>query len=108
MVLKIHKKRTGLDKTVLENTFEPFASNIIEKKNTKEEVDTNINQPIELHAIFGDKAYINDKWLKVHESINGYELKYIGKRGVVLQKDNDIKKLLFHKKQNNLIKLEGR
>ena len=111
MVLKIHNKRPGLDVSILENTFEPFVTKVEEEESVVEEVvvaPVVKNDKIELHAILGDKAYINNRWLKVHETINGYELKYIGKRGVVLQNGNDVKKLLFHDKKNNLIKLEGR
>jgi len=112
MVLKIHNKRPGLDVAVLDNTFEPFVVKevIQEDKESKKTVIKPLKRDdkIELHAIFGDKAYINNRWLKVNDTINGYELKYIGKRGVVLQNGNDIKKLLFHDKKNNLIKLEGR
>jgi len=112
MVLKIHNKRPGLDVSVLENTYEPFVSKQLvqadkEIKDVKVEAVSK-NEKIELHAILGNKAYINNRWLKLNEIINGYTLKYIGKRGVVLQNGNDIKKLLFHDKKNNLIKLEGR
>ncbi|MEO1953328.1 MAG: hypothetical protein ABGW74_01330 [Campylobacterales bacterium] len=112
MVLKIHNKRPGLDVSVLENTYEPFVmKEIIKKNDTEKEIvlkSVKKDEKIELHAILADKAYINDKWLKVNDTINGYQLKYIGKRGVVLQNGNEIKKLLFHDKKNNLIKLEGR
>ena len=112
MVLKIHNKRPSLDVSILENTYEPFVSKEILQ--TEDETKTEVLKPIqkdekiELHAILGDKAYINNRWVKVNDIINGYELKYIGKRGVVLQNGNYIKKLLFHDKNNNLIKLEGR
>jgi len=112
MVLKIHNKRPGLDVAILENTYEPFVKKVVVKEDTKalEPLKTVIpkSDKIELHAILADKAFINDKWLKVNDFINGYQLKYIGKRGVVLQNGNYIKKLLFHDKKNNLIKLEGR
>jgi hypothetical protein len=112
MVLKIHNKRAGLESSVLDNTFEPFVSKKIlteEKGEVKVPVKVNRTEDkMELHAILGDKAFINNKWLKVNDKIYGYVLKYIGKRGVVLQNGNSIKKLLFHEENNNLIKLEGR
>ena len=112
MVLKIHNKRSGVDSSVLENTFEPFVNKTvvsIDKPDVKIPVKIDkTEKKMELHAILGGKAYINNRWLKVNDTIDGYELKYIGKRGVVLQNGNSVKKLLFHEKKNNLIKLEGR
>jgi rRNA processing protein Gar1 len=113
MVVKIHNKRVGIDSSVLNQTKEPFISKVV-IKNSDEEVpvvipdEPKVENKIELHAILGDKAYLNNRWLKVNEFINGYELKYIGKRGVVLQNGNIVKKLLFKDSKNSLIKIEGR
>jgi len=113
MVLKIHKKRPGADIAVLEKTYNPFPiKQILEENNQTKETKVVVRKTnevkLQLHAIMGNKAFINNKWLEVNDTIEGYELKYIGKRGVVLQSGNSIKKLLFNDKKNSLIKLEGR
>jgi len=112
MVMKIHQKRPGADISILDKTYEPFAIKVVKENNQTKEVVQVVQKRSEaklvLHAIMGDKAFINNKWLKVNDTIEGYELKYIGKRGVVLQSGNSIKKLLFNDKKNSLIKIEGR
>jgi len=112
MVLKIHQKRPGADISMLDKTFEPFAVKVVLDDN-KTQVSSvspvhKVEAKIQLHAIVGKKAFLNDKWLEVNDTISGYTLKYIGKRGVVLQSGNNIKKLIFHDKKNSIIKLEGR
>jgi len=112
MVLKIHQKRLGADIKKLDKTFEPFAVKVVLDEN-KTQVPSlspvyKVEAKIQLHAIVGKKAFLNDKWLEVNDTISGYTLKYIGKRGVVLQSGNNIKKLIFHDKKNSIIKLEGR
>ena len=112
MVLKIHKKRPGADVSMLDKTHEPFAIKVIQETNQTKETITAITQTkeakLELHALMADKAFINNKWLEVNSTIDGYQLKYIGKRGVVLQSGNNIKKLIFNDQKNSIIKLEGR
>jgi hypothetical protein len=54
------------------------------------------------------KAYINNSWKKVGDTILGYTVKYIGKRGVVLRNGNTVKKLFLGKSKKNLIMLEER
>jgi hypothetical protein len=113
MVLKIHKKRPGADIAVLEKTYNPFPiKQILEENNQTKETKVVVRKTnevkLQLHAIMGNKAFINNKWLEVNDTIEGYELKYIGKRGVVLQSGNSIKKLLFNDKKNSLIKLDNK
>jgi len=113
MVVKIHEKRPGADIDILNNTFEPFVTKkFTVENNTTLLSDKTVKKPIDakiqLHAIMGNKAFINNKWLEVNDTIEGYQVKYIGKRGVVLQSGNHIKKLLFNDKKNSIIKLEGR
>jgi len=110
MVVKIHKKRIGFNLETLESTKNPFT----EKKDNNataggvlSDLD-NDDLRWSLHAIMIDKAYINDEWKDINDTILGYTLKYIGKRGVVLQSGNNIKKLFLHKKRDNFIKIEER
>jgi len=112
MVLSIHKKRPGADVAMLEKTYEPFAIKVVQETNqTEATVITTVQikeTKLQLHALMENKAFINTKWLEVNDTIDGYQLKYIGKRGVVLQSGNNIKKLIFNDQKNSLIKLEGR
>jgi hypothetical protein len=112
MVIKIHQKRPGADNILLDNTHEPFAEKTPVENNITEtstnSVQTNTKAKLKLHAIMAQKAFINDQWLDVNDTIEGYQLKYIGKRGVVLQSGNDIKTLMFNNKKDSLIKIEGR
>ena len=107
MVSKIHEKREGVKLETLEATKEPFIR-------VKEEDNTTIFiMPVEtiklsLHAIMNGKAYINESWKSVGDTIMGYTLKYVGKRGVVLRNDNNVKKLFLHQNRDNFINLEER
>ncbi|SFZ98957.1 hypothetical protein MNB_SV-5-636 [hydrothermal vent metagenome] len=109
MILKIHKKRVGYDLNMLESTKNPFV--VLEEENNVttfvvKEVEDDVK--ISLHAIVAKKAYINDGWKDVNDTIMGYTLKYIGKRGVVLRNRNHIKKLFLSDKRDNFITVEGR
>jgi hypothetical protein len=109
MVMKIHEQRPGADLETLERTKEPFVRLAKENNVTTFVVPIKIEEiKISLHAIMADKAYINDSWLAVDDSVMGYTLKYIGKRGVVLRNGNHIKKLFLHKNSDDFIKIEGR
>lgn len=112
MVSKIHEKREGVKLETLENTKEPFAR--LKEENddtifvipTKEEVIKDAK--LILHSIINGRAFINEQWTSTGDTILGYTLKHVGKRGVVLRNGNSIKKLFLHKKRNNLITLEER
>jgi len=109
MVMKIHQKRAGIELETLESTQEPFV---------KLEKDSNVTTfvipekeseaKLSLHAILNGKAYINEEWKAIDETIGGYTLKYVGKKGVVLRNGNQIKKLFLHKERENFIMIEGR
>jgi hypothetical protein len=111
MINKIHQKREGVDLGTLATTKEPFVR-LQQENNISTFVIPNIEEKTDvqltLHAIVNGKAYINDSWIKVDESILGYELKAIGKIGVVLRNENHIKKLFLRKKKDSFIKLEER
>ena len=109
MILKIHEKRVGYDLATLETTQSPFVA-LVEDNNitiiiVPEEKD---DVKISLHALMAGKAYINDAWKDINETIMGYTLKYVGKRGVVLRNGNHIRKLFLHEKKDNFITIEGR
>jgi uncharacterized protein YlzI (FlbEa/FlbD family) len=108
MVNKIHEKREGVALATLEKTKEPFVRFKTED-DVKEVVIPQSTEEIklELHALMEGKAYINDSWKEVNDTIAGYRIGYIGKYGVVLRDETHVK-TLFLQKENHLIKLEGR
>ena len=110
MIQKIHLKREGVGLDTLDQTKEPFVRIVKEENTTVVEVpsDTEEDAKLSLHAIMSGKAYINDGWKKVDDVVLGYTVKYIGKRGVVLQNGNTIKKLFLGKPRDDLIILEER
>ena len=109
MILKIHEKRVGYNFVTLETTQSPFVALAEEDNITRIIVpEENDNVKISLHALMAGKAYINDAWKDINETIMGYTLKYVGKRGVVLRNGNHIRELFLHEKKDNFIKIEGR
>jgi len=111
MVQKIHLKREGIALETLEQTKEPFIR--IKKEENKPvvvELPSQMEEDVKLslHAIMGGKAYINDGWKKVGDVVMGYTVKYIGKRGVVLQNGTTIKKLFVGKPKEQLLILDER
>jgi hypothetical protein len=109
MVKEIHKKRVGYDLDTLDSTKQPFV--ILEEENNVTTFvipEKTVDVKVSLHAIVGDKAYINDGWKDINDTVMGYTLKYIGKRGVVLRNGNHIKKLFLHEDRENFITIEGR
>ncbi len=110
MVHKIHEKRVGFDLNILESTKNPFVVVAAENNVTTFVIPDEITEDVKvsLHAIMGGKAYINEGWKDINDTVLGYTLKYIGKRGVVLRNGNHIKKLFLHEDRDSFIKLEGR
>jgi hypothetical protein len=107
MVKKIHEKREGVDLKTLETTKEPFVRLEEENNVTTFVIPVKAEEAkLVLHAIVNGKAYINDTWQSIDDSILGYTLKYIGKRGVVLKNGDHIKKLFLHKKRDSFITIE--
>jgi len=115
MVTKIHQKREGVKLSTLEDTKEPFVRLEEDENNIttfviprKEKKPDPTDVKMELNAVVNGKAYINNKWLDINETILGYRLGYIGKRGVVLRNGNVIRKLYLRKHRDSFIKLEKR
>lgn len=111
MVTKIHEKREGVKLETLESTKEPFVRLKEENNITALVIPTKVvdkDQKLILHSIINNKAFINDGWKSVGDTILGYKLKHIGKRGVVLRNENHIKKLFLRKERDDFITLEER
>ncbi|WP_415407693.1 hypothetical protein ACLHDG_03955 [Sulfurovum sp. CS9] len=109
MVSMIHEKREGIKLETLEETKEPFVRLEEENNITTFVIPVQAEEAkLALHAIMNGKAYINESWQGVDDTIMGYTLKYVGKRGVVLRNGNNVKKLFLHQNRDNFIKLEER
>ncbi|MDX1700399.1 MAG: hypothetical protein R3250_07260 [Melioribacteraceae bacterium] len=108
MVLKIHEKREGVKLSTLENTKDPFIQIGEDNNVTTSSIPSEEEAKLMLHSIVNGKAYINDSWFSLDDTIMGYTVKYIGQRGVVLRNGNHVKKLFLQKKRDNFIKLEER
>lgn len=108
MVMKIHEQREGVQLKTLEGTENPFVRLQQENNVTTFGMPAKEEEKVVLHAIVNGKAYINDSWSSLDDSIMGYTLKYIGKSGVVLRNGNHIKKLYLYEKRDNFITLEER
>ena len=106
MVHKIHEKRNGITLKMLNSTKEPFVHLEVENNETIYVLPEKTEAKLSLHSIMNGKAYINNKWISIDERIIGYQLKYIGKNGVVLRNKNNIKKLFLHKNKENYILIE--
>jgi len=108
MIQKIHLKREGVDLKTLEKTKEPFVRLVKEENNTTViEIPEVIDDvKMSLHGIMEKKAYVNDRWVQEGDVILGYVVKYIGKRGVVFQNGNTIRKLFLGKPKENIIIVE--
>ncbi len=107
MISQIHLKREGVKLEKLETTKEPFIK-VHEENNVTTFVAPVETVKLSLHAIMNGKAYINDSWKSVDDTVMGYTLKHVGKRGVVLRNANNIKKLFLHQKRDSFITLEER
>jgi len=108
MVMKIHQKREGINLDKLETTKEPFIEVVKDVNITTFVLPTKSEETkLVLHAILNNRAYINDSWNSIDDNIGGYILKYIGKKGVVLRNENQIKKLFLNEKKENFITIIG-
>ena len=108
MVMQIHEKREGVKLVTLETTKDPFIRISEENNVTTLVLPEKEEAKLVLHAIVNGKAYINDSWSSLGDTIMGYTVKYIGQRGVVLRNGNHVKKLFLHEKRDSFIKLEER
>jgi len=105
---KIKKEREGITKTTLLETKEPFALvKITEEKKVMVVPDTIIEDEkvFVLNAIINKKAYLNGAWHKEGDSIEGFTLKHVGVKGIVLRQGNEIKKVFLHGRAANKLNI---
>jgi hypothetical protein len=87
----------------LKKAEKAFINNDIPVTTNKKAIKRFSKIKLELNAIVFNKALINNQWVSKGDEIYGYKVIYIGKRKVVLLKNN--KKLIL-KIESNLIKVE--
>lgn len=104
MVSKIHQKREGIKLETLQKTKEPFVrlEEVEDKVKTFVVPQTLEAQDLVLNAVVNESAYINGGWVKTGDMIAGFEVKFVGKKDVVLQRDNEIKRLFLSKQREKL------
>lgn len=107
IVEKIKDKRVGVELSKLENTKEVFAitKKVGDEENPKEVMvvpDVQNKQSFVLNAIMNKKAYINGSWKGEGDMVEDYELKFIGAKGVVLRKGNEVEKVFLERKAKKL------
>ena len=104
-IKKIREERPSVSLKKLETTKEPFA--IIQRKENKKVIvvpdEAVAESTFTIDGIMNKTAYINGKWYKIGDIIDGYTIGYIGNKGVVLRRENDIKKVFVHKQIKNKI-----
>ncbi len=104
MSSEIESKREKLKS----NDFESMENPFVELKTEAVRAPVKPKQVVNfvLHAVMNGKAHINGDWRSVNDIVSGYTVKYIDKDGVVLGKNNIIKKLHIYKKRDNFINLK--
>jgi len=76
--------------------YDPFyKSQIILHSHTKKSIQ---NKSFALSAIFNNRAFINNRFYTVGESVQGYKIKKIYKQSIVLQHGNTLIMLPLQKK----------
>ncbi|MDD5406214.1 MAG: hypothetical protein PHE73_04630 [Sulfurovaceae bacterium] len=110
MVAKIQTTRSGMNAAQFESVSDPFI--YFEVNSTtgafmapKEQNDDTII----IGGIMNNKVYIDGSWKRIGEKVGNYTIRSIGVNTVVLYNGRKIKKLFIsNKKDNNLIKIQGR
>ncbi len=105
MVDKIKERRVGMEMKVLTTTPDPFVM-VSKADATKVIAPKKKDENIELGGIVNQKAFLNGKWCKVGDDAGGYTVHFIGKKGVVLVSEKQIKKLFLHKKIEGIITIK--
>lgn len=103
-IAKIDGPRSGIDLATLEKVTDPFVYPVV----TVEGGENNLanSKRIVLSGLMNNRAYINDAWVKVGDDVMGYTVGYIGKNGVILNKDSRVKKLFLKEKKKSLIQFK--
>ncbi len=101
MFESINTPRKGLNETNINKLQDPF---LIQKYSKKTISDDNASssEVLGLHAIFNDRAKINNKWYKVGEKVGDYTLKKIKASSVMLVNKDQNLELNITKGRNNV------
>ena len=97
MITGIKKPRQSLDIAEVKKVKDPFIVAQMDT-GTSEIIVAELKKPVPkftLSATVNNKAYINGDWYEKDESILGYTLAYVGRRGVVLTFEKNILKIFL-------------
>lgn len=98
----INQKRFGLSDEQIRQTRDPFIK--IYPDTASKEGEVKREPAYRLHAIFNNRAKINDTWLERGDMIGSYRLSAIGHQDVTLASPNQTLKLtLSSKGKNNVV-----
>jgi len=107
MVDQIKAPREGVDLKELSATMNPFVSIQLEEVNsTIVFAPKKKNVKMVLSGIMNGRAFVNGNWYKEGQIISDYNLTHIGKSGVVLVKEKQVKKLFLHRVNSDAIKIK--
>lgn len=98
IVNKIQKERDSIGSAQIEKTTSPFVTVSKEKVEvipTKKIIQKKKRKAVfVLNGLMNQKAFINGSWYKSGDTVLGFELRYIGRHGVVLTRDENGKQIL--------------
>lgn len=103
---KIAEKRLGVQSQIIDTIANPFEA--ISKKDpmNEENNETAVKEPsFVLQAILSQKAKINDKWYRKHDTIGEYKLIALGHDNVVLQSETEKKELHIRNQDDIKVKI---
>jgi hypothetical protein len=111
------KRESSIDKSELVNTYSPLPKVKVESNRSMDSNESGDEvmkksvtiEPTEfkLKAILNNSVFLNDRWVKLGDKIEGYELVDIMEDSILLQDGNRTKIVLFNNK-NPKIKIIGR
>lgn len=94
---EISSKRVGISQNEIKKVKDPFILEIARQKLDGNVTTEKAEPTYDLHAIFGNKAKINDKWYAINEELGYYKLTKIKKASVLLTSASDTKELFIRK-----------
>ncbi len=113
-IAAILPKRVGITDNKISELSSPirYQKLVVESTDSGTKTSTATNtqiaqlvKPLKVAAILNNSALIDNKWLKVNDTIRGYKIKSINKDNVLLRsKEKKLK--LFIKEKNDTIKIQ--
>ena len=107
MVEKIKQRRPGVNLEDLDAMKTPFVKKVQEQNETTGEVlphaeKKNDLSVIEVSAIINKKAFVNGRWIKEGDKVQGFEVVHIGRKGIVIKNEEGVKTLFVASKREKI------